>query len=135
MKLWIDDIRTPTDDTWHICRSVSAAIRALDMYWMDVTDINLDHDISHQVVVGKMSRPYPCEETFEIVARYIVRLKQINNNGIGYTHDEIKVWNPKITLQTANPTGADNMQNLLEKVGLTVERKIVAGANRLEMNL
>ena len=36
MKLFIDDIRTPPDDTWHICRDVFSSIRALDMFYEDV---------------------------------------------------------------------------------------------------
>lgn len=121
MKLWIDDIRTPPDDSWHICRSVSASIRALDMFYSEIEEINLDHDISHQVVVGKMSRPYPCEEVFESVARYIVALR--------LAHPE---WMPKVQIHTSNYVGAKNMKAILAQGGIIAEAKIVGGANRLE---
>ena len=121
MKLWVDDIRTPPDDSWHIARSVSAAIRALDMFWPEIDEINLDHDISHQVVVGKISRPYPCEETFEAVARYMVKIRQCSS-----------LWLPKIQIHTSNYVGAKNMLDLLQGAGFQVEAKTVGGANRLE---
>lgn len=121
MKLWIDDIRTPPDDSWHICRSVSSAIRALDMFYEQVEEINLDHDISHQVVVGKMSRPYPCEETFEAVARYIALIRRAHND-----------WNPKIQIHTSNYVGAQNMKKILEAEGFLPDAKVIGGANRLE---
>ena len=92
MKLFIDDIRTPPDESWHICRSVSAAIRALDMFYGKVEEITLDHDISHQVALGGMSRPYPCDETFEAVARYIAKMKYYEPS-----------WNPKIEIHTVIP--------------------------------
>lgn len=121
MKLWIDDIRTPPDDSWHICRDVSSAIRALDMFSAQVTDINLDHDISHQVVVNGMSRPYPCTETFEVVARYIKKMKEL-----------VPEWSPAIQIHTSNYIGAKNMTDILTSVGFTVDAKVVGGANRLE---
>lgn len=119
MKLYIDDIRNPKDDTWHICRNVLSAIRALDMFYKQVTEINLDHDISHPVSLGGMIRPYPCEETFETVARYIALLHKLDPE-----------WNPSITIHTSNPVGADRMQGLLQ--GMLVAIKLTGGANRLE---
>lgn len=125
MKLWIDDIRTPPDDSWHICRDVSSAIRALDMFYADVDEINLDHDISHQVSVGGMSRPYPCTETFEAVARYITRLKL-------YVHASGMKWNPAIRLHTSNSVGAYKMRAILDDVGMGCTIELAKGANRLE---
>lgn len=123
MKLFVDDIRNPPDDTWHICRDVSSAIRALDMFWEQVTDINLDHDISHQVVVNGMSRPYPCTETFEAVARYIALLRKAR---------AVADWKPNIRIHTSNPAGAQRMKEVLESAGLTPTIELARGANRLE---
>lgn len=121
MKLFIDDIRTPPDDTWHICRNVSAAIRALDMFYPQVSEINLDHDISHQVVLGKMNRPYPCEETFEAVARYMAKIKDADPS-----------WSPIVHIHTSNHVGAKNMLDILTDAGFSTDAKVVGGANRLE---
>jgi hypothetical protein len=121
MKLYIDDIRTPPDESWNICRSALSAVRALDMFWEQVTDIALDHDISHQVAVGKMSRPYPCEETFEIVARHIAALRCLH-----------PAWEPRTSIHTSNPAGASNMKAILEHAGLKPTVALARGANRLE---
>lgn len=124
MKLWIDDIRTPPDESWHICRSALSAINALFMFQNNITEIRLDHDISHQVVIGKISRPYPCEETFMIVAHYMRLLKRLTPD-----------WTPKITIHTSNPIGGTAMKALLLEVGLDSDYQIAPGANRLEMIL
>ena len=107
MKLFVDDIRNPPDDSWHICRSVGAAIRAIDMFGPDITEINLDHDISHQVVVGKMSRPYPCDETFESVARFMVHYMNAQEE-VGVTFD------PVVHIRTSNPAGMESMRKILK---------------------
>lgn len=132
MKLFIDDIRTPPDDSWNICRDVSSAIRALDMFYESVTEINLDHDISHQIsMTGTkgMSRPYPCSETFEAVARYIALIRKAELN---YRASD-NAWNPKIQIHTSNHVGAKNMFDILHRAGFTnIDAKVVGGANRLE---
>lgn len=132
MKLWIDDIRTPPDDTWHIARNVSSAIRALDMFGPDITEISLDHDISHQLIMGKMSRPYACEETFEAVARYIALLKTYIETPEQSQTERTPKWNPKIQIHTSNYVGAQNMKKILDDVGLNPNVVIAPGANRLE---
>lgn len=125
MKLWIDDIRTPPDDTWHIARSVSAAIRAIDMFGPEFTAINLDHDISHQIVMSGMLRPYACEETFEAVARFMVHYRN--------AQEEVGIdFHPLIHIHTSNPVGAANMKKILEDANFKVDVQIAHGANRLE---
>ena len=51
MKLWVDDIRNAPDETWTVARTINAAINALKMF--EFEEISLDHDISHQVGMGK----------------------------------------------------------------------------------
>lgn len=121
MKLWVDDIRTSPDDSWSICRNVSTAINALYHFFWDVEVINLDHDISHQVVMSGMSRPYPCDETFKAVAIYIATLKKWNPN-----------WNPIVKIHTSNYSGANEMKAILEEAGIHPDVEIAKGANRLE---
>jgi len=69
MKLFVDDIRNAPDESWTVARTINAAISFLETFEPEV--ISLDHDISHQVSVGSLSRPYPCDETFTAVAYYI----------------------------------------------------------------
>ena len=121
MKLYVDDIRNAPDETWQVARTVTAAIRAIALF--PCTEISLDHDISHQVVLGKLSRPYPCEETFEAVAHFIAAKYR----------NEFDV--PKITLHTSNPIGADKMRSVLADANIKCEIKLTGAANRLEMEV
>lgn len=124
MKLWVDDIRNAPDDSWTVARTVTSAIRAIARY--DFDTISLDHDISHQVTVGALGRPYPCEETFASVA-YFIAAKYVNH------HDTKK---PKVTLHTSNTVAGDEMAQILyRECGIEVEKKYMGAANRLEMEV
>jgi hypothetical protein len=47
--------RNAPDESWTVARTITAAISAIATFHFDV--ISLDHDISHQVVMGGLSRP------------------------------------------------------------------------------
>lgn len=135
MKLFVDDIRNAPDESWTVARTVNAAISAIDTFDFDV--ISLDHDISHQVSVGLLSRPYPCEETFTAVAyfikaKYFLALmeKEMLKNGI---HTSPKSKLPKIIIHTSNPAGAVKMTGILKDFDVEQDHKGLA--NRLEMEV
>ncbi len=124
IKLWIDDIRNAPSDEWVIARTITDAIRILAQW--DIEEISLDHDISHQVAIGRVSRPYPCDECFCAVAYFILE-KYVDNRSAGY---------PKITLHTSNPVGAEKMKNILKDGNIDCEIKMTGIiANRLEMEV
>lgn len=124
MKLWVDDIRNAPDDTWQVARSVSAAIRTIARFRDEITEISLDHDISHPIN-HDLSKMTTCEETFAAVAYYIAEVYMTNA-----TLKDAPV--PKITLHTSNPVGADDMKSILADAGITAEVKMMGAANRLE---
>jgi len=130
MKLWIDDIRNAPDESWTVARTVTSAIKAIAQFQFD--EISLDHDISHQVVVGSLSRPYPCEETFQAVAYYIAT-KYCHDFPIGggLNVARLNIY-PKITIHSANLVGADEILNILKDYGIEAELKPMRAANRLE---
>lgn len=121
MKLFVDDIRNAPDETWSVARSVDSAISFIDLFGMQIEEISLDHDISHQVIVGEVSRPYPCVETFTAVARYMAE----------YYTRELAGRKPKVTIHSSNPMGAKNIQYILRDFG-EVPYKPYGPANRLE---
>lgn len=99
MNLWVDDIRTEPEG-WTRAKTVTEAIRLLDMW--DVTEVSLDHDISHKVSIGMGdARPFASDETFEPVARFISR-----------TYNPGKIL---ITIHTANSVAAEKMSKILER--------------------
>ena len=128
MKLWVDDIRNAPDGTWHVARTVTAAIGAMQQFSFE--EISLDHDISHQVNVDGMERPYPCAETFFPVALFI---------GLKYENHVYcagaSAKPPKVTIHSANPVGAERMERELQLFGVDPEMRPMGAANRLEMEL
>lgn len=123
MKLFIDDIRNAPNESWSVARTITSAIACISRFGNIIEEISLDHDISHQVTVGSLSRPYPCEETYQAVCHYI---------GLYY---EGKDKRPKITLHTSNPVGAAQMKDILNHYKIQSDIKLTGMANRLEMEL
>ena len=121
MKLWVDDIRPAPDDKWTVVKTITSAISAIENF--DFDEVSLDHDISHQVVVGKLSRPYPCDECFCAVAHFIAAVSS----------GDLRVKVPKITIHTANPIGAEDMRRILAGYNIDCKIKMMGSVNRLEM--
>lgn len=127
MKLFVDDIRTPPDESWTLVRTVTEAIRAIARF--DFEEISLDHDISHEVSIGNhVSRPFPCGETYAAVAYYIAAKYPCS--------PELRLLNgqaPKVTLHTSNEVAGDEMAKvLLETANIVAEKKYMGGAKRLK---
>lgn len=119
MKLWVDDIRNAPDDSWTVARNVSEAISAIYIFSEDITHISLDHDISIQVDVMGASRPYPSDETFRAVAKFIVAMHQWKN------------WFPILTVHSANPVGRRAILDIFHSY-LHCEETPLPPCNRLE---
>lgn len=113
IKIWVDDIRKAPDASWITCKTVESAISAIARFGDEITEISLDHDISHQVRVGDISRPYPCDETFKSVAHFIGMRIIKNFYKVQSMGDIEDYWNPKITIHSANSVGAEEMKKIL----------------------
>lgn len=121
MKLFVDDIRNAHNGNWTVARTVDSAIAFISQYGDSIDEISLDHDISHQVGMGKISRPYPCAETFTPVARF---MREYYKNGT----------EPKVTIHSSNPIGAKNIQFILKDFP-DVKYIPFGPVNRLEMEI
>lgn len=110
MKLFIDDIRKAPDESWHVARTVTEAIRVIYYYGHELTEISLDHDIAHFENLDETDvdqRVSACKETFAAVAYYIAeRWKDKGSTA------------PKIVLHSANPVGVENMELILSSSGI-----------------
>ena len=115
MKLYVDDIR-PAPEGWQQARTVTDAIRFLSMFGDQVDEISLDHDISYAVEVAGTQRPFPSPEDFSAVALYIARYYEEKS--------------PVITVHSANPVGARNIEAIL--YGFNVKIEPASRVNRLE---
>lgn len=97
MKIWVDDLRVPPNDSWMWCRSVQETINAIFFYEHNISDdtitISLDHDAGYYAVYG---------------GDYIRVLDYLEEKGIvdtGYFFH----------LHTMNPVGRDNMRRIIKK--------------------
>lgn len=45
MKVFLDDIRQPPDDTWILVRTYQGAADVITNNYLQITDISLDHDL------------------------------------------------------------------------------------------
>lgn len=94
MKIWLDDVREPPDETWNWVRGSQAAIALLQSPRESVTEISLDHDL------GLLA---DCrQDTGLCVARFIVTMK--NPPALVHIH-------------SMNPVGAAAMRAALEQRG------------------
>ena len=87
MKLFVDDVRNPPDDTWVVCRTFDEAISHLNN---GVTEISLDHDLGE-------------DKTGYDIAKYIERLAYEN-----------KLGRIKWAIHSANPVGRQNIERALK---------------------
>lgn len=118
MKLFVDDIR-PAPEGWQQARTVTDAIRFLDMFGHDVTEVSLDHDISYAVEVAGTQRPFPSPENFTAVARYLaVRPEKFQ-----------KVEH--VIVHSANPVGATEIMKITSPYYKTIVSP-ASRVNRLE---
>lgn len=124
MRLWVDDIRHAPDNSWMVARTVTTAINAIAQFGAQFTEISLDHDISHQIEMAGMSRPFACSETFTPVAWFVA-----------FYYQDGKL--PKITVHTANPEGAQKMKTIIQSQHKQDAVRVapMSAANRLEMEL
>lgn len=110
MRLYVDDLRKEPKG-WTRAKTVTEAIRILAT--QEVTEVSIDHDISHRINMDSIARPFPCGETFEPVVWF---LREMAHNGRKIA---------TVTLHTANPIGAKKMAEILAEAG--IEAQIVLG--------
>lgn len=126
MKLYVDDLRK-CPDGWTLARTVTEAIRILAT--REVEEVSLDHDISHKIGMDQIARPFPCGETFEPVAWFLVEQAKARTRECSVPRNE---GAPKITLHTANPIGARKMSEILLDGGIESTTVLGQPVNGLE---
>jgi len=112
LKLFVDDVRAVPDGSWELCTTITKAIRML--HTQNVEVISLDHDISHDAD-GKRNPDFnamhvKCPETYQAIAYYIAAMAPERQ--------------PKCTIHSANPGGADKIYRILLEGG--IKAKITA---------
>jgi hypothetical protein len=89
VKLWLDDLRTPPDETWAWVKTVDDAIALMQSH--EVAQASLDHDLGDDIPEGRKLVLWMAEH---------------------------QIWPTEaITIHSANPVGADHMAALIERYG------------------
>lgn len=102
MKIWVDDIRTPPDDSWRWCKSSQETIRylvntkiAVSKGWVEknkaIEVMSLDHDL------GKVG-------DIDDTSRYIV-LWMCEND----------FWPTEVVVHSANPVGVEWLEGMIRR--------------------
>jgi molecular chaperone DnaK (HSP70) len=102
MRLWIDDLRDPPDDTWIWAKTSTEALHALAT--RQVTEVSFDHDLGG-------------DDTTMRVANYIERLAAQGRRAP-----------PKWSVHSANPVGKENLIRTLSSaerlwIKVTISKK------------
>ena len=118
MKIFVDDIRDVPDKSWILCRTISEATRLMHLYFPEIKEISLDHDISYEVRIDGVYRPFPSAETFAVLAHVI---------GLNYLVHECM---PMVTVHSANPIGAKNIEAILASYAASCDISPMAEAHR-----
>lgn len=92
MKLWIDDLRDPPDDSWVIARNSIDAIKILDT--RQVEEVSFDHDLGG-------------DDTSRSVVLLLAALDY---------------WPPICRVHTANPVGRQYLEGVIDRYGPGVAR-------------
>ncbi|WP_431815981.1 cyclic-phosphate processing receiver domain-containing protein [Gordonia jacobaea] len=93
MRLYVDDLRDPPDDTWSVARSSAEALAILRSEAV-VEELSLDHDLGG-------------DDTTRPIALYLSE------------HDQ---WPPIVRVHSSNPVGVEWLVGMAERYGPGVTR-------------
>lgn len=100
MKLWLDDIRRPPDDSWEWCSNGHEFRDWLHSDWRHtITHISFDHDIATYDGYGNEITGYTCLCWVEKLA---------------FTDANFEL--PEMTVHSANPVGRQKMQKVIDRL-------------------
>lgn len=112
VSIYLDDIRTPNDERWIICRNYDEFVNKVDEIGLDnIETISLDHDLGETAI----------REYFKNVTNnYILNYENIHEK-TGYDcakwlvekSIETKVNLPTILTHSANPIGSANIMGYI----------------------
>jgi hypothetical protein len=87
MKLWLDDLRPPPDDSWHWCTTVAAAkIICFDHL---ITEASLDNDLGEGQEEGRRLVLWLCENP--------------------------ELWPEEVTVHSANLPAGEYMRGMIDR--------------------
>lgn len=112
MKIYLDDIRTPKDPTWIVCRDYDQFVNKVSEIGLEnITGISLDHDLGDTAMEEYYNNVEPHnilnynnikEKTGLDCVKWLIDLSMETDIPLPYT-----------TVHSANPIGAHNMMGYI----------------------
>jgi hypothetical protein len=103
-KLYLDDLRPPPDQTWVVARSVHAAWHHICTYGLPL-EMSLDHDLGTDIDAPVLLH--------SLIEAYLDHEEDARGAGVKPSDARFAgVRNIKFKVHSANPTGAQNMEQL-----------------------
>jgi hypothetical protein len=112
IKLYLDDVRTPTEEGWTVVRNYEEFVDAINEYGLDGIDlISLDHDLGDQAMYEyytNVKNNYLLdyknieEKTGMDCCKFMVNLSLDTNIPL-----------PEVLVHSANPIGSSNMMGYI----------------------
>lgn len=98
MKLFLDDVREPPDESWEVVRTYNDCIAALETGLVDF--LSLDHDLGEDARTGYDVAKYIESKVFQ----------------------EKDYLPPSICIHSANPVGRKNIQAAIDSIARLISR-------------
>lgn len=120
MKLFLDDIRNPPDDSWTVVRSFVQAANTVILAGDDeITDMSLDHDLGVLSCDSCTETEIDClgDSGFFICGCNCHKEAPSGMDFLKWIHEH-QFWpTNKPTVHSANPVGARNMREYIDYFG------------------
>lgn len=98
MKIFLDDVRDPPDDSWILCRSPWSFMEVLIRGWNQITHISFDHDLgSEHPYYGEITG-YNC----------LCMIEHMQDAGSKVAFE--------MSVHSANPVGIARMNSLIRRI-------------------
>lgn len=99
MKIWLDDIREPLDETWTWVKSAHEFAKLLDEYEGVIEEISFDHDLASYDLDGNELTGYTCVRWVEKKLKHDV------------SFDPPCMW-----VHSQNPVGRANIEFVISRI-------------------
>jgi hypothetical protein len=107
MKLFLDDIRTPPDNTWFVVRTAEAAIEELKKG--RVTVASLDHDLVDGHYPWNAGHPYPSNDSLVASTGFMTGLNVV------LWMQENNIWpDVGVVVHSQNDEGRKRMMEVID---------------------
>lgn len=107
MKLFVDDVRTPPDDSWIVTKTYQDAIKLIDKHTDQIELISLDHDLGLDSC--KIEYDHGGNEVYIEQTGYDILLHIVQRKFDG------KPIPKEFRVHSANPVGVERMNGVIER--------------------